>query len=183
MMDLDFDDTMLRGLHRYVRLVTQSLGLRGECSYVQADEIACAYIALDGRLSRFPDRDVALLWDQEHGWSAALETHSGEDLLAVADFYHDVLPPPPTVARWVENLFRLGAASENPDRGSRPPLFGNTDDLLPRLAAYTTRYRSPADTAADDHTAQGATVGPAHHRQPALDSLRRRTEPISADRG
>ncbi|WP_260418219.1 DUF6292 family protein [Actinophytocola algeriensis] len=83
---------MLCGLRRYVRLVAQSLGLHGECSYIQADESACAYIALDARLSRFPDRDVALLWDEEPGWSAALETHSGEDLLAVAYLEHEVLP-------------------------------------------------------------------------------------------
>jgi hypothetical protein len=105
MMELDFDDRAGRELHHYVRSVSHALGLRGEGSYVQPDEPASAYIALDGRLSRFPDRDVALLWEETQGWSAAIETHSGADLLVVAHLGHDVLPPPETVAAWVRDLF------------------------------------------------------------------------------
>lgn len=174
MMDLDFDDSLLRGLRRYVRLVTQALGLRGECSYVQADETACAYIALDGRLSRFPDRDIALLWDEKHGWSAAIEAHSGEDPLAVAYLEHDVLPPPAAVAKWTENLFHPDHSPEPAEPAGRPPLFENTEDLLPRLAAYTTRYRPPGDAVPESRAAAGGTsTGGVRHRQPERDSLRR----------
>ena len=73
-MELDFDDSAVRDLERYVRLVTEALELRGESSYVHAGDPANAYIALDGRLHHFPDSDVALLWDEQHGWSAAIET-------------------------------------------------------------------------------------------------------------
>ncbi|MBB4911504.1 hypothetical protein [Actinophytocola algeriensis] len=39
-MDLYFDDdTVLRALRRYVRLVNEALGLTGECWYVQADDV------------------------------------------------------------------------------------------------------------------------------------------------
>ncbi|HEX6355698.1 DUF6292 family protein [Actinophytocola sp.] len=106
MIELDFDDTAVRGLHEYVRRVSEALGLRGAGWYVHADEPASAYVALDGRLSRFPDRDVALLWEETRGWSAAIETHSGEDLLAVAHLDHDAVPSPETVAAWVRELFR-----------------------------------------------------------------------------
>ena len=66
-MELDFDDAVTWGLRGYVRRVTAELGLTGECSYVQSEQPATAYLALDGRLPGFPDRDVALLWDEEHG--------------------------------------------------------------------------------------------------------------------
>jgi len=133
MMELDFDDTVVRGLHHYIRLVGHALGLGGEGSYVQADEPASAYIALDGRLRRFPDRDVALLWEETEGWSAAVETHSGEDLLVVAYLGQDVLSPPETVAAWVRELF-------DPHRDIAPvgPRSGLTGvgTTRQRLAAY-----------------------------------------------
>ncbi|MGV9301451.1 DUF6292 family protein, partial [Amycolatopsis sp. NPDC003676] len=31
-----------------------------------------AYVALDGHLPAYPGRDVALLWDEIHGWAAAV---------------------------------------------------------------------------------------------------------------
>jgi hypothetical protein len=136
-MELDFDDSVLRGLHRYVRLVSEALGLRGECWYAQADEVASAYIALDGRLSRFPDHDVALLWDENQGWSTAVETDSGEDLLVVARLGQDLLPPPATVAAWVGGLFdphrdahHIGQVRERPGRA-------DADKIRHRLAAFT----------------------------------------------
>ncbi|MEU4768402.1 DUF6292 family protein [Actinosynnema sp. NPDC023794] len=139
-MELDFDDALTWGLRGYVRLVTEELGLTGECSYVHADRPAGAYLALDGRLPGFPERDVALLWDEEHGWSAAVETHSGEDVIVQARFGPDVVPPPSAVARWVRGLFR----------GERMPLpragepHDAPDDLLRRLVPYTAAALVPA---------------------------------------
>lgn len=129
-MELHFDDSSVRGLRRYVRLVSLALGLRGECSYLHTDEPASAYIALDGELDKFPGRDVALLWDETHGWSTAIETHSGADLLVVAYLGQDVLPPPETVAAWVKRLFR----DAPPAPGRRPNL--PTGDVRRRLATY-----------------------------------------------
>ncbi|MFE9750475.1 DUF6292 family protein [Saccharothrix saharensis] len=132
-MELDFDDALTWGLRGYVRRVTEELGLTGECSYVQAERPAGAYLALDGRLPGFPDRDVALLWDEERGWSAAVETHSGEDVLVQAHFGPDVVPPPQAVARWVRALFR-GRRTPEPRSGApRDPHH----DLVGLLAPYT----------------------------------------------
>ncbi|GGP68763.1 DUF6292 family protein [Saccharothrix coeruleofusca] len=104
-MELEFDDAKVRGLRGYVRQVTEELGLSGESSFVQVERPVGAYLALDGRLPGFPDRDVALLWEEDLGWSAAVETHSGEDLLVQAYFGPDTTPSPRAVARWVRELF------------------------------------------------------------------------------
>ncbi|MCE6997150.1 DUF6292 family protein [Saccharothrix sp. S26] len=140
-MELDFDDALTLGLRGYVRRVTEELGLSGECSYVQAERPATAYLALEGRLPGFPDRDVALLWDEERGWSAAVETHSGEDVLVQAHFGPDVVPSPKAVARWVHGLMR----------GARPVDRTGTEspgDLARRLAPYTVAALVPAPRAA-----------------------------------
>ena len=130
-MELHFDDSVVRGLRHYVQLVSHALGLRGECSYLHTDEPASAYIALEGELRNFPSHDVALLWDENYGWSIAIETDSGVDLLVVAHLGQDVLPPPETVAAWTKNLFRQNPA---PDSGAYPTL--PTDDVRRRLASY-----------------------------------------------
>ncbi|TQM78376.1 hypothetical protein FHX81_0642 [Saccharothrix saharensis] len=132
-MELDFDDALTWGLRGYVRRVTEELGLTGECSYVQAERPAGAYLALEGRLPGFPDRDVALLWDEERGWSAAVETHSGEDVLVQAHFGSDVVPPPQAVARWARALF-LGRVTPEPRSGAPRD---RRQDLVSRLAPYT----------------------------------------------
>lgn len=120
MLELDFDDSVTRSLRRYVRLVTRSVGLRGECSYVQADEVAHAYVALDGSLPSFPGHDVALLWDETHGWSAAVEQRSGGEPRVVARLDGDVAPPPEAVAAWVRSLYTGSAAHTVPLHGHRP---------------------------------------------------------------
>jgi hypothetical protein len=109
-LELDFDDTAHREVHEYVQRVTRALGLRGESSYVQTDEVASAYIALDGRLPSHPDRDVALLWDERDGWAAAVEEHSGDPLRAIAHLGDEVRPAPGAVARAVRDLFQDNVA-------------------------------------------------------------------------
>jgi hypothetical protein len=159
-MELDFDDSVVRGLRHYVRLVSQALGLHGECSYVQADEAACAYIALDGRLRRFPDRDVALLWDENHGWAAGIETHSGEDVLVVACLGQDLLPRPETVATWVRNLFRLEHTAGDIGHGLELPDLTDAD-VRHRLAAYATGpLFATTSRGADSHLAEFRTPSP-----------------------
>lgn len=135
MLELDFDDTVARGLQRYVRLVTWAVGLHGECSYVQVDEVAHAYVALDGSLPSFPDHDVALLWDEAHGWSAAVEQRSGGDPQVVARLAGNVLPAPEAVAAWVRRLFRHDDTVESIEH---PPT--RTGDLRQRLAAYASPF-------------------------------------------
>jgi hypothetical protein len=137
-MDMDFDDSVLRAMRRYVRLVSEALGLHGQSSYVQADDTISAYIALERRLARFPDRDLALLWDEDRGWSAAIETHSGEDLLVVAYYGKDVLPPPSAVAAWADEISGRAPAAGRPGKDDEPVSSARADDpLANRLAAYT----------------------------------------------
>ncbi|MFI7673003.1 DUF6292 family protein [Actinophytocola sp. NPDC049390] len=123
MTRLDFDDRVARGLQQYVLQVRLALGLRGECSYSHADEPAGAYLALDERLDTHPDRDVALLWDERHGWSAAVEDPGSSDLVVVAYFGQTVLPPPAEVAEWTANLFR----ARPDDNGPAPHVPGAKD--------------------------------------------------------
>lgn len=134
MLELDFDDTAARGLRRYVQLVSRSVGLRGEGSYTQADEVAHAYIALDGSLPSFPDHDVALLWDETHGWSAAVEQRSGGEPRVVARLAGDVLPAPETVATWARSLFRQHRTTESPTPQRPRPRGGDLQQRLHEFA-------------------------------------------------
>jgi hypothetical protein len=136
MMELDFDDSLVRGLHRYVRMVSQALGLRGDCSCVQMEEPISAYIALDGRFSRYPDRDVALLWEESRGWSAAIESGGLDDLHVVASLGQDVLSPPETVASWVRELFQSHQDIAFVIHRGEEAGGHDTETMRQRLAAY-----------------------------------------------
>jgi len=123
-----------RGLRRYVELVTEALGYTGQAYHVQTESPASGYIPLDGRMPAFPGRDVALLWDERHGWCGAVETASGEDLIVLCFLASDVLPSPRVVARFATDL----VAGNGPGQ-AQPPAFraaAADDDLADRLADY-----------------------------------------------
>ncbi|MFI9010848.1 DUF6292 family protein [Actinosynnema sp. NPDC053489] len=105
-MDWEIDDeSAVRALLAYVSDVTRALGLSGECSYAQSGGAGLgAYLALDGHLPGFADRDVALLWDEGRGWSIAVESDSSEPPFVLARLRGPVRPEPAVVARWVERL-------------------------------------------------------------------------------
>ncbi|WP_112274199.1 DUF6292 family protein [Lentzea terrae] len=103
-LTVDFDDSEARRVRRYVRDVVGGLELRGDSSFVETEPHAAAYVALDGRLRDFPDHDVALLWDERTGWSAAVEDRLGE-LVEVARMHGEPRPAPAAVVRWVMRLF------------------------------------------------------------------------------
>ncbi|MEV6714654.1 DUF6292 family protein [Lentzea sp. NPDC051208] len=115
-MELDFDDTWTRGVRRHVRLVARALGLSPQCCCVQGERPSNAYVALDGRLPDFPGREVALLWDERHGWSLAIETHSGEDLIVVEQHGDELRPEPSSVARWARSALRGDGSAPVPNR-------------------------------------------------------------------
>ncbi|HET6291560.1 MAG TPA: DUF6292 family protein [Amycolatopsis sp.] len=105
----------------YLADVTEALGVGLESCTVDHDSPVSAYVALDGRLPTHPDRDVALLWDELHGWAVAIETHSGEDLIVLRYLGgQTATPKPATVARFVravrEEDHRFGQLT--------PPDFG-----------------------------------------------------------
>jgi hypothetical protein len=96
-----------RPLWIYLAAVARRLGIGPESVAIDHDTPVAGYLALDTRLPSHPARDVALLWDERHGWCAAVETHSGEDLLVLAHLGGDtVLPAPSAVARFLDGLTR-----------------------------------------------------------------------------
>lgn len=133
-MELEPRSRSSRGLRRYAALVTEALGYTGHAFHVQTESPASAYIPLDERIPAFPGRDVALLWDERHGWCGAIETASGEDFLVVSYLGSDILPPPRVVARFAADL----VAGAGPGQ-AEPPAFrtlDSEDDLAERLATY-----------------------------------------------
>lgn len=97
-------DTFAAGLRAYIHLVATELGVGPQSCATDPRPPASAYVALDVRLTRYPGRDVALLWDERHGWSACVETYSGEDLIVVAYRGHGLLPAPASVRAFVRDL-------------------------------------------------------------------------------
>lgn len=89
-------------LSAYVGAVTAELGIGLEsCTLDHASPLS-AYVALDQRHPAYPERDVALVWDEERGWAAAIETHSGEDLIVLRYLGGTLVPSPRRVARFTE---------------------------------------------------------------------------------
>jgi hypothetical protein len=100
--DVDIEHNFSRGLHGYLSAVTSALGIGLESCTVDLDLPASAYVALDMRLDRFPGRDLALLWNERNGWSVAVETHRGEDLIALSYLGGaEVVPQPREVAKFL----------------------------------------------------------------------------------
>src|SRR5919198_1460791 len=60
---------------------------------------ASVYLALDRQLDEFPGCDVALLWDERHGWSLAVESPDSGAVRMVTYLGVDVLPAPRVVAQ------------------------------------------------------------------------------------
>ncbi|HWC78574.1 MAG TPA: DUF6292 family protein [Pseudonocardiaceae bacterium] len=101
---VDADTVFDRGLRGYVAAAGALLGVGLESCTIDAGAPASVYLALDGQLSAFPDRDVALLWDERQGWSLAIETYSGEDLIVLTYLGDELLPSPEQVARFARSV-------------------------------------------------------------------------------
>ncbi|KDN17406.1 DUF6292 family protein [Amycolatopsis rifamycinica] len=99
----------------YLREVTAELGIGLESCTLDHDRPVSAYVALDTRLPHYPDRDVALVWDEERGWAAAIETHSGEDLIVLRYLGDTLTPSPRRVARFVTALHEDDHSVGRPD--------------------------------------------------------------------
>jgi hypothetical protein len=112
--DIDFDDSAARHARRYVSQIVTGLGLRGDSSFVETEPRVGAYVALDGRLTDFPDHYVALVWNELTGWSAAVEDRLGE-LVEVARMGGDPQPPPAAVVSWVDGLLHKEQTRGNRD--------------------------------------------------------------------
>jgi uncharacterized protein DUF6292 len=124
-------DGFVTGLRGYVDRVAAALGVGPESCAIDPQPPVSAYVALDVRLPHQPERDVALLWDQRHGWSACVETHSGEDLIVVAYHGPDLLPAPAAIEAFLHAL-AAGRPAGRPDPPT--PARYELDTLADRLA-------------------------------------------------
>ncbi|WP_410589963.1 DUF6292 family protein [Amycolatopsis sp. lyj-23] len=133
LIDADLEFWFQRGLRAYLGEVARALGFGLESCTVDVDVPVSAYLAVDWRLRRFPERDVALLWDEVHGWAAAVEAACGEDMIVLSYLGgEDVLPPPDEVVRF---LTALRAGAGEPDCPGSPVLrrAGRHQELLAML--------------------------------------------------
>jgi hypothetical protein len=130
---IDREYGLLCGLTGYLAAVSAAVGVGEESCTVDVDAPVSAYLALDARPARHPGRDTALLWDERYGWSFAMETHSGEDLLVLAYLGGDLVPGPARVRGFVAAVRSPGG----PDAAPVPPdVVGGPADVLSRLARY-----------------------------------------------
>lgn len=107
------------------------MGLAGNAYFVQTDPApANAYLALERRLPAFADRDAALIWSEDLGWSLVVESHCGEDLIVLSYLGTDLLPAPRVVACFAEDLCDGVAV------GVLDPPERDGADVRERLAAY-----------------------------------------------
>ncbi|WP_103353576.1 DUF6292 family protein [Amycolatopsis sp. CA-128772] len=135
LIDTDFEFWFQRGLRAYLGEVARALGFGFESCTVDVDVPVSAYVAVDWRLRRFPERDVALLWDEVHGWAVAVEAACGEEMIVLAYLGGaDILPPAREVVRF---LAELRAGAPDPDGPGSPVLRrpGRHQELLPLLPA------------------------------------------------
>lgn len=120
--ETDFFSRALRG---YFAIVAAALGIGLESCTLDIDTPVSAYLAVDQKSAAFPEREVAVLWDERHGWSVAVETHSGEDLIVLAYLDADtVVPPADLVARFVKEI----CAGDTRRGRPAPPTIGNGVD-------------------------------------------------------
>jgi hypothetical protein len=116
----------LAALWTYLADVAAALGIGLESCTIDHDTPVSAYVALDEHLPGYPDRDMALLWDEVHGWAAAIETNSGEDLIVLRYLGEStVVPPPDRLARFVSALREDDHSLERLD----PPVVRNAAGL------------------------------------------------------
>lgn len=133
MIERDGLGAAARGLRQYLLAVAAKLD--APAWFCEVDVPAGAYLALERRLERFPDHEVALLWDERDGWAVAVESPSGEDLVVLAYLGEDVLPAPDAVVAFVRECYADGYPGQPDPPGFRRP--GAPDGFDDRLAAFS----------------------------------------------
>ncbi|WIV55166.1 DUF6292 family protein [Amycolatopsis nalaikhensis] len=100
----DTEFSFERRLRGYLGAVAKAVGVGLESCTLDAGTPAAAYIALDWRLARFPDHDLALVWDEVHGWAAAIEDATSDAVTVLAYLGGEVLPEPRAVVKFLAAL-------------------------------------------------------------------------------
>ncbi|GAB2998219.1 DUF6292 family protein [Amycolatopsis acidiphila] len=129
---LDLDFALNAGLRAYIRAVSVAIGSGWEACSLDFGSPLGAYIALDWRLAAHPGCDLALLWHERQGWSAVLETPSGEDL-TVARLGGPVVAEPRVVVKFLAEV----RAGRTPSPS--PVLAGSVAELTAELTPYLER--------------------------------------------
>ncbi|WP_425480777.1 DUF6292 family protein [Sciscionella sediminilitoris] len=106
-------------LHGYIARIATELGVGAEATLCELSDRASAYIALSERCSAYPDQDLALLWDQQCGWSLATEPHPGGALNVLAYHGHSLVPEPGELVTFVYPL----SSRKRPGQGQRQLLL------------------------------------------------------------
>jgi hypothetical protein len=136
LMGADIEHDFGRDLRGYSAAMATALGIGLEACAFDLDTPATVYVAIDWRLDRFTDRDLALLWDERHGWAAVLEAPGRDDLVVLAYLGGDeIVPDPREVVKFLAALRAGDHTLGRPD----PPDFreaGNHGELLERLARH-----------------------------------------------
>jgi hypothetical protein len=136
------EQALQRGLAGYLAAIGTALGVGLESCTIDAYSPASAYLALDWQQRRCPGVELALLWDEQCGWAAALEGEAAEDFTILGYLGGDVLPEPEVVARFAAAAQhgtlpqRTDSAREHAtgQRPGAPPL--PRSELVRRLARY-----------------------------------------------
>ncbi|MET0135049.1 MAG: DUF6292 family protein [Kibdelosporangium sp.] len=100
---LDIGPARTTRVRSYVESVARELGIGLESAIVDPGSPASAYLALDLRQPGTDD-DLALLWDERHGWSIVAETNSASQLRTLSRLRGEVLPGPEVVAGFAREL-------------------------------------------------------------------------------
>ncbi|MGK3201115.1 DUF6292 family protein [Amycolatopsis sp. MEPSY49] len=93
--------TLERALGEYVRAVAAAVGVPDESTTVEISDTATAYLGLPRRWPGRPDHDVMLVWNEQRGWSLAVETDPAAPPIVLAHQGDDVVLAPEAVARFV----------------------------------------------------------------------------------
>jgi hypothetical protein len=137
-MHSDLHGEATRGLGGYVHAVARAVGVSPEATSYEVSDTATAYLGLNRRVPKHPDRDLMLVWGERDGWLVAVETDPVEEPIVLAYLGGDVLPGPEAVARFVTDLVAGGAPGQTTAPGFRSP--GDRDELAERLARYVAHH-------------------------------------------
>ncbi|GLY46892.1 DUF6292 family protein [Lentzea sp. NBRC 102530] len=138
------------GLRRYVLQIAAALDVGPEAVWSEWADAPSAYIALEHPLTAHPGQDAALIWSADQGWSVAVESGCGEDLLITASLGGDVLTEPAAVVSFARAV--LAGRCSAPPAGLRAM---SESALARRLAGLPEPSRPSAGHATVTGSAQG----------------------------
>jgi hypothetical protein len=143
MVDRDVEYQFDRGLCAYFARVAAAVGVGFESCSFDLDVPSSGYLALDRSRDDLPRHEVALVWDEVHGWAVVVEPAGGGATQVFAYLGGpDILPPPGEVARFLAAV-RGGVPSAGVLRPPALRVAGHHENLvehLPRPAALATGW-------------------------------------------